>query len=214
MLLQTQPFQHDSFRFSSSHKIGLFLLLWFGCWLLSGCHHHTKTASKPQTCPKVATQTITGWLDRWEGTCAVLWLPSQRTHVVHRSSLPTATKEGDFLQHGVVQQSRRNKVEREIHALLQRRNSPRIVRLAPPEPTKEVTTQAPRQTNRRCAPKTQRKRSKRRYLLPRRRWSHKPWRRKWQRWTHRRRCRHNRRSWSYKRQKRRWRRLNTYKPLR
>ncbi|TNE49268.1 MAG: DUF3006 family protein [Deltaproteobacteria bacterium] len=171
-------------------------------------------ASQPQACPKVATQTITGWLDRWEGTCAVLWLSSQRTHVVHRSSLPTTAQEGDFLQRGVVQQHRRHKVEREIHALLQRRNSPRVVRLAPSEPTQEVTAQAPHRNQQRCGSPTKRKRSKRRYLLPRRRWSHKPWRRKWQRWTHRSRCRRSRKSWSYKRQKRRWRRLNTYKPLR
>lgn len=190
----------------------IFLLL-VGGFLLGGCHHHVASSSQLR-CPKVASQKVTGWLDRIEGSCAVLWLASEQTQVVHRSSLPSNIKEGDFLKQGVIQLARRRQVEKQVYALLHRRNAPRIVRL---DRSKNKSSEGPSllpQQRRPCASRRTSKQERRRHLLPRRRWSHRPWRRRWQSWSRRKRCKTRKSTWSYKRQKRRWRRLNTYKPIR
>ncbi len=178
-------------------------------WSFMGCQSYTMRATQVKlSCSQVPTSKLTGWLDRFEGPCAILWRSEERILVVHRRALPKTAKEGDYVHQGKIDAFRTQRLKQQIHNLLERPPAPRVVKL---------TQQAPRQARRkiqqrdrkRCKNKAQRRRRK--HILSRHRWKHRTWRRRWQRWSRRSRCRHYRwQRWSKIRHKHRWFRLNTY----
>lgn len=192
-----------------SKFLGLLLV-----WLLAGCHSHlVKKASQTKiNCPQLPPSEVTGWLDRIEGPCAVLYRTENDIILVNRIVLPAIAKEGDYIHRGQIDEKRTQQMKQQIHSLLNRPTAPRVVRLNK-QNMDEVRThlRARRTGRRRCKPRKKR-RSRRSRLLPRRRWSQRSWRRRWQRWSYRSRCRRKRwRRWSKLRQKKRWYRLNSVK---
>jgi len=70
------------------------------------------------TCPKKASRSLTGWIEKIDENCVLLYTKQDKFIEISKQSFHWKIREGDFVHKGKPSRKRRKKLEKEIQQLL------------------------------------------------------------------------------------------------